>query len=137
MNVWYITPIEYGQIITETMRLMHMIVTFISWIELWGSLEWRFQLVCTDIWSIGVVRIYLGITLVEHSYFQCLGRVCSHVFKMLVSWSRDLLLGTTTRMLLHLAVRLCFQIAFIFLEYMWKWNYYNCVSSAYGLKFQL
>lgn len=119
------------------MWLMHVNVTFISWIELWGSLEWRFRLVCTGIWSIGVVHIYLGIKLVERSYFQYLEQACYPVFKMLVLWFRDPFLGTTTRMLFHLAVRFPFLIAFIFLEYLWKWNYYNCISSVYGLKFQL
>ena len=46
--------------------------------------------------SLGVVHIYLGIKVVMHNYFQCLTQAFSPIF--MISWFRDLFLGTITRM---------------------------------------
>lgn len=73
-------------------------------LEFLGSLEWRFRLVCTGTWSIGVDHIYPGIKLVARNYFQCRRQGYSPGCKILAFWSRDLFLGTTIRMPLLLAV---------------------------------
>lgn len=100
-------PMYYNNLIVEVGCLTQFRVTFKFQnflLEFLGSLEWRFWLVCTGTWSIGVDHIYHGIKLVARNYFQCRKQGYSPGYKMLAFWSRDLFLGTTIRMPLLLAV---------------------------------
>ena len=124
--------------ISQWLSSWGIIICFNSQLELLGSLGWRLWLVCTGTWSIGVVHTYLGIKPVVHNYFQYLTQALSPVFKRLVSWFRDLFLGTTTRMLLHLAVSFYLQITCYFLIFVkQKFMLYILVPEASSLNYAL
>lgn len=95
-----------------------------------GQQGWKLLLVCTGIWRIGVVHIYLGIKLVAPNYFQYPMWGFCHVFQTLESRFGGLFRGAITRMLLLLAVSDYFRVSISCL-WLCVWNWHQRISFDY------